>query len=94
MPAQRIGAPHTAHWRLGAPGSKPLDGLAQKGHLFAEVAAGVAEREMNAQRDALAEGQSAVEALGDEVARFFAGKHQERALRIICFRTSSYPGIA
>jgi hypothetical protein len=75
MPAQRIGAPHTAQLRSGAAGAKPLHGLAQKGHLPFEAGASIADREMNAQGDALAEAEAAVEAPGHQVACLLARKH-------------------
>jgi hypothetical protein len=73
---QRNGAPQAEH-RSGFCGvvCKARHRLSHECHLLAEIAAAVADGEMNAQPHPLAQTERTVEGLGDETADFLAIEH-------------------
>ena len=54
---------------------KARHGLSKKGHLAAELRAAIANEEVQAKGDALAEAKAAVEPLGYQAGGLFAGEH-------------------
>jgi hypothetical protein len=50
----------------------------EEGHLLAEIGAAVANKEMQTQRQAFGQAEVAVQALGYQACRLFAGEHHSR----------------
>src|SRR6185369_14200063 len=72
---QLSAAPHrTQFLSVGKTGKGP----AQEGDLPGEIGAAVANKKMQAQRQALGQAEAAVEALGHEARGFLAGEHHSR----------------